>query len=135
MAEGRTNKTYFPINNLADVVRARRRGLEIALEMGFPQAGATKVAVVISELGRNIERYARSGSVTVATNLDDRYIMIVAEDRGPGIPDVGRVLEGGYTTSGGLGLGISGSKRLVDKFDIQSIIGVGTTVKAIKWLR
>jgi len=48
---------------------------------------------------------------------------------------VGRVLEGGYTTSGGLGLGISGSKRLVDKFDIQSIIGVGTTVKAIKWLR
>jgi len=80
MAEGRTNKTYFPINNLADVVRARRRGLEIALEMGFPQAEATKVAVVISELGRNIERYARSGSVTVATNLDDRYIMIVAED-------------------------------------------------------
>jgi serine/threonine-protein kinase RsbT len=135
MAEGRTNKTYFPINNLADVVRARRRGLEIALAMGFPQAEATKVAVVISELGRNIERYARSGSVTVATNPDDKYIMIVAEDRGPGIPDVGRVLEGGYTTSGGLGLGISGSKRLVDKFDIQSIVGVGTTVKAIKWLR
>jgi serine/threonine-protein kinase RsbT len=71
----------------------------------------------------------------VATNPDDKYIMIVAEDRGPGIPDVGRVLEGGYTTSGGLGLGISGSKRLVDKFDIQSIVGVGTTVKAIKWLR
>jgi serine/threonine-protein kinase RsbT len=135
MAEQRTTKTYFPISTLADVVRARRRGLEIALEMGFPQAEATKIAVVVSELGRNIERYARIGSITVTTNLDDGYIMIVAEDHGPGIPDVDRVLAGGYSTSKGLGLGISGSRRLVDKFDIQSVVGAGTTIKAIKWLR
>lgn len=135
MAERQPAKTYFPISNLADVIRARRRGLEIALEMGFPRAEATKIAVVISELGRNIERYARTGAITVTANPDEQYIMILAEDHGPGIPDIERVLAGGYTTSGGLGLGISGSKRLVDKFDIQSVIGAGTTIKAIKWLR
>lgn len=128
-------KTYFPISSLVDVVRARRRGLEIALEMGFPQAEATKIAVVISELGRNIERYARTGSITVTANRREKYIMIVAQDWGPGIPDVERVLAGGYSTSQGLGLGISGSRRLMDKFDIQSVVGVGTTVKALKWLR
>lgn len=133
--EDQETKTYFPISSLVDVVRARRRGLEIALEMGFPQAEATKIAVVISELGRNIERYARNGSVTVTANRREKYIMIVAQDWGPGIPDVERVLAGGYSTSQGLGLGISGSKRLVDKFDIQSVVGVGTTVKAVKWLR
>lgn len=133
---GKLNKMYFPINSLADVVRARRRGLEIALDMGFPRAEATKVAVVISELGRNIERYAKTGSITVTAHDEgEKYIMIVAQDRGPGIEDVGLVLKGGHSTSRGLGLGISGSRRLVDKFDIQSVVGVGTTVKALKWLR
>jgi len=136
MAEERSNKKYFPISSLVDVVRARRSGLEMALEMGFPRAEATKIAVVISELGRNIERYARMGSITVTAHSGrERYILIVAEDKGPGISDVARVLEGGYSTSKGLGLGISGSKRLMDKFDIQSIPGVGTTIKALKWLR
>jgi serine/threonine-protein kinase RsbT len=135
MAEEQANKIYFPISSLVDVVRARRRGLELALEMGFPRAEATKVAVVISELGRNIERYAKNGSITVIMNPEDKYIMVVAQDWGPGIMDVERVLAGGYSTSGGLGLGISGSKRLVDKFDIQSVVGVGTTIKALKRLR
>jgi serine/threonine-protein kinase RsbT len=76
------------------------------------------------------------GAITVTTHLGkEKYIMVVAQDRGSGISDVGRVLEGGYSTSGGLGLGISGSKRLMDKFDVQSIAGVGTTVKAVKLLR
>jgi serine/threonine-protein kinase RsbT len=133
--EVQETKTYFPISSLVDVVRARRRGLEIALEMGFPQAEATKIAVVISELGRNIERYAKNGSITITTNHEDRCILILAQDWGPGIPDVERVLAGGYSTSQGLGLGISGSKRLMDKFEIKSVVGVGTTIKAIKWLR
>jgi serine/threonine-protein kinase RsbT len=135
-SEAESKKEYFPINSLVDVVRARRRGLEIAQEMGFPLAEATKIAVVISELGRNIERYVGQGAITVTTHLGrEKYIVIVAQDRGSGIPDVDRVLEGGYSTSGGLGLGVSGSKRLMDKFDIQSIAGMGTTVKAIKLLR
>ncbi len=136
MTEDQSKKIYFPINHLADVVRARRQGLEMALEMGFPQAEATKIAVVISELGRNIERYAKNGSITVTAHYGpEKYIMIVAQDWGPGIPDVDRVLAGGYSTSKGLGLGVSGSKRLVDDFNIQSVVGVGTTIKAIKRLR
>lgn len=136
MAEAQSQKEYFPINSLVDVVRARRRGLEMAQALGFPLAEATKIAVVISELGRNIERYVGQGSITVtAHSEDEKYILIVAQDNGAGIPDVDRVMAGGYSTSGGLGLGVSGSKRLMDKFDIKSIAGVGTTIKAVKWLR
>jgi serine/threonine-protein kinase RsbT len=136
MAEDLSKKEYFPINSLVDVVRARRRGLEMAQAIGFPLAEATKIAVVISELGRNIERYVGQGSITVTAHVEDeKYILVIAQDRGPGIPDVERALAGGYSTSGGLGLGLSGSKRLMDKFDIQSIAGVGTTIKAVKWLR
>lgn len=136
MAAGLSKKEYFPINSLVDVVRARRRGLEIAQAMGFPLAEATKIAAVISELGRNIERYVGQGSITVTTHVEDeKYILILAQDGGPGIPDVERALAGGYSTSGGLGLGLSGSKRLMDKFEIQTIDGVGTTIKAVKWLR
>ena len=134
--EAESKKEYFPINSLVDVVRARRRGLEMAQEMGFPLAEATKIAVVISELGRNIERYVGQGSITVTAHTgEEKYILILAQDHGPGIADVDRVLAGGYSTSGGLGLGVSGSKRLMDKFDIQSIAGVGTIIKAIKLLR
>ena len=136
MAEAQSQKEYFPINSLVDVVRARRRGLEMAQALGFPLADATKIAVVISELGRNIERYVGQGSITVTVNAgEEKYILIVAQDNGAGIPDVERVMAGGYSTSGGLGLGLSGSKRLMDKFDIKSIAGVGTTIKTVKWLR
>jgi len=136
MAEDLSKKEYFPINSLVDVVRARRRGLEMAQAIGFPLAEATKIAVVISELGRNIERYVGQGSITVTAHVEDeKYILIIAQDGGPGIPDVERALAGGYSTSGGLGLGLAGSKRLMDKFDIQSIASVGTTIKAVKWLR
>jgi len=116
-----------------DVVRARRSGLGIALGMGFHQAEANKVAVVISELGRNIELYAGEGTITVT--IYDRSIEVVAEDNGPGIPDVERVLAGGYTTSQGMGLGVSGSKRLMDEFEIHSVVNEGTTIKAVKRLR
>src|SRR4030042_718884 len=105
--EAQETKTYFPVSSLVDVVRARRRGLEIAREMGFPQAEATKIAVVISELGRNIERYARNGSITITTSREEKYIMILAQDWGPGIPDVERVLAGGNFSSHGLARGLS----------------------------
>ncbi|MDY7080469.1 MAG: anti-sigma regulatory factor [Chloroflexota bacterium] len=133
MAEKPSNQARFPISSIVDVVRARRRGLDIALKMGFHQAEANKIAVVISELGRNIELYAGQGTITVT--MHDAYIQIVAEDQGPGIPEVDRVLAGGYTTSQGLGLGVSGSKRLMDEFEIRSTVGQGTTIRAIKRLR
>ncbi len=133
MSEKQSNQRRFVIKSVVDVVRARRSGLGVALEMGFHQAEANKVAVVISELGRNIELYAGEGVITVT--ILDRCIEVVAEDNGPGIPDVDRVLAGGYTTSQGMGLGISGSRRLMDEFEIHSVVGDGTRIKASKWLR
>jgi serine/threonine-protein kinase RsbT len=128
------NSKCFSINRVVDVVRARRSGLDLALKMGFHPAEANKVAVVISELGRNIELYAGQGSIIVTSHTEEegRYIEIIAEDQGPGIPDVARVLKGGYTTSNGMGLGISGSRRLMDEFEIHSVVGQGTRIRATK---
>jgi serine/threonine-protein kinase RsbT len=127
------NQILFPISSFWDVESARRRGTEIALAMGFPRADATKIAAVISELGRNIERYAGEGSITLTAYTEKcPRIQITAEDRGPGIPDLDLVLEGGHSTSDGLGLGVSGSKRLMDEFEIQSNLGVGTKIIAVK---
>ncbi len=134
MTDQAPSQKRFPIKNVVDVVRARRSGLDLALKMGFHPAEANKVAVVISELGRNIELYAGQGFITVTPHIEGRfqYIEIVAEDQGPGIPDVARVLRGGYTTSNGMGLGISGSKRLMDEFEVHSVVGQGTKIRATK---
>jgi serine/threonine-protein kinase RsbT len=108
----------------------------MALRLGFPRAEATKIAVVISELGRNIKRYAGRGSITLtACDGEEKCIQIVAQDQGPGIQDVERVLAGGYSTSKGMGVGVSGSRRLMDEFAIQSITGAGTTIRTTKLLR
>ncbi len=119
-----------------DVITARRRGLEMALAMGFVQPEATKIAVVISELGRNIENYAGMGYITmVAQTGPQAFFEIIAQDTGPGISDVKKAMTHGYSTSRGLGVGLSGSKKLMDEFEIRSRVGLGTTVKAKKWLR
>ncbi len=124
------------ISGVIDAVKARRRGLELAQELGFSRPDATKIAVVISELSRNILLYAKQGTVILSVgDGDKKFFKIVAEDHGPGIEDLERVLIGGYTTSKGLGLGISGSKRLVDEFDVDTEVGRGTTITAVKWLR
>lgn len=124
------------IKGLVDVVMARRQGLEMAQALGFPLPEATKIAVVISELARNIILYAKEGVILITPVFQDRKgIQIKAEDNGPGIPDVPKVLAGGYTTSKGMGLGLSGSKRLMDEFEIKSAVGKGVQITAIKWLR
>jgi serine/threonine-protein kinase RsbT len=133
---GRLEPTCLPIQGLLDVVTARRRGLEMALALDFPLPEATKIAVVISELGRNIILYAKKGTITLTAYAEGKKgINVVAEDQGPGIDDVELVLAGGHSTSRGLGLGVSGSRRLMDEFEIQSAVGEGTTIKAAKWLR
>ncbi len=127
--------TRLSINNLINVVTTRRQGLEMAKRIGFSLPDATKIAVVVSELARNIVMYAGNGTVTLIPQLGRRKgITIVAQDQGPGIEDVARVLAGGYTTSNGLGMGISGSKKIMDEFEIQSVLEAGTTIKATKWL-
>ncbi len=125
----------WSIKKMEDVVAVRRYGLQTATAMGFPTPEATKIAVVISELGRNILLYAKEGTITLMPHEGYRsYFKIVAEDHGPGIADLDLVLEGGHTTSNGLGKGISGSKRLMDEFDIDTAPGRGTKITAIKWL-
>lgn len=131
------SQLYFQIENVSDVSKSRRSGMQLALDMGFAHADATKIAVVISELARNILVYARQGVVTVYGGEDSSgtYIKIVAEDDGPGIPHIEQALTDGFSTSGGLGLGLSGSRRLVDEFSVRSELGRGTEVTAIKWLK
>ncbi len=125
----------LPVNNLINVVTTRRRGLEMALKVGFSLPDATKIAVVISELARNITLYTEGGTITlIARTGQQKGIKIIAQNKGPGIEDVNRVLAGGYTTSKGLGMGISGSKNIMDEFEIQTVMGGGTTIKATKWL-
>jgi serine/threonine-protein kinase RsbT len=125
----------LPINNLINVVTTRRRGMEMAQKLGFSLPDATKIAVVISELARNITLYTQGGTITLIPQTAPKTgIKVIAQDKGPGIEDVERVLQGGYTTSRGLGMGLSGSKKIMDEFEIQTVIGAGTTIKAVKWL-
>jgi serine/threonine-protein kinase RsbT len=125
----------LPVNNLINVVTTRRQGLEMAKRIGFSLPEATKIAVVVSELARNISMYTDGGIITlIPYNGERKGLKIIAQDKGPGIEDVERVLTGGYTTSKGLGMGISGSKKIMDEFEIQTVIGAGTTIKAAKWL-
>lgn len=121
----------------ADIVTARQEGRALALLMGFSSTEATLVATSISELARNIILYAKQGELVlgVAEDGGKRGIAVVARDEGPGIPDVRRAMLGGYSTSGGLGLGLPGVKRLMDEFEIASEPGKGTTVKVKKWRR
>ncbi len=128
---------HFTVQHVVDVSNSRRAGMQMALDMGFPNADATKIAVVISELARNILIYAKTGTILVMRHrgLDNRRgLKIIADDHGPGIASVEKALAGGYTTSGGLGLGLSGSKRLMDEFYIHSEVGKGTNITAVKWL-
>ena len=120
-----------------DVVAARRQGRILAEQLGFSASEATLVATAISELARNIVLYAGTGEIVVA-RVDDggRFgVAIVARDRGPGIADVRLAVNQGYSTSGGLGLGLPGVRRIMDEFEIDSEVGRGTMVKVIKWQR
>jgi serine/threonine-protein kinase RsbT len=107
----------------------------MAKELGFSASDATLLATAISELARNIVSYARRGEIILrATNNCERSgVMVVARDDGPGIPSIDLALQDGYSTSGSLGLGLPGVRRLVDEFEIVSAVGSGTTVTVRKW--
>ena len=127
----------IPVTADVDVVTARQRGRELAAQTGFSSGDQTVIAAAISEVARNILNYAKRGEVllSVVTNGDRQGVIIVARDQGPGIPDVDRALEDGYSTSGGLGLGLPGARRLMDDFNVDSKVGQGTIVTMKKWRR
>jgi len=124
-----------PIGRDADVVEARQKGREVAGPVGFSATDQTIIATAISEVARNIVKFASRGEVLIeVVHAEERDgVRVVARDAGPGIPDVARALEDGYSTYEGLGLGLPGCRRLMDDFSIESTPGEGTTVTMTKW--
>lgn len=123
------------INSDQDIVSARQKGRVVANELGFSSGDATLIATAISELARNIVSYARKGQITIrqVNGLNRRGIAVIADDEGPGIADIRQALRDGFSTSGSLGLGLPGVRRLMDEFEITSQLGKGTTVAVKKW--
>jgi serine/threonine-protein kinase RsbT len=131
-------ESRIAIESDADVVTARQRARELAADLELSSTDQTLLATAISEVARNITTYAKRGevSVSIVDEADGRRgIRVVASDNGPGIEDIDRALQDGYTTGGGLGLGLPGARRLVDDFHIESAPGRGTTVTLVKWSR
>jgi serine/threonine-protein kinase RsbT len=118
-----------------DVVRLRQTVRERAIATGFSLVEQTKIVTAASELGRNTIQYGGGGQARIAivANGSKRGLRLEFIDRGPGIADIKQALTDGFTTGGGLGLGLSGAKRLSDEFDIQSTPGEGTHVTIVRW--
>lgn len=132
-------KSCIDINHEWDIVEARQLGRDIAKSIGFGTVDQARITTAISELARNIYLYAGAGRgkmcIEVIENINQTGICLSAIDKGPGIKDISLVMQDGYTTSGGLGTGLPGVKRLMDDFDLKSDVGKGTEIKTIKWVR
>jgi serine/threonine-protein kinase RsbT len=131
----RAGEIRVAINSDQDIVTARQRGRALAIELGFSTGDATLIATSISELARNIVSYARKGEIIfeVVHGSSKLGISITASDRGPGIWDIRQAMKDGFSTSGSLGLGLPGVRRLMDEFEISSEPGRGTIVTVKKW--
>jgi len=118
-----------------DVVRLRQKVRERAVATGFTLVEQTKVVTAASELGRNTIQYGGGGQarISVVANGTRRGLSLEFADQGPGIADIALALTDGYTSGGGLGLGLSGAKRLSDEFEIESQPGQGTRVTIVRW--
>jgi serine/threonine-protein kinase RsbT len=119
----------------ADIVKARQTGRDLAAQLGFSLTDLTLIATAISEVARNITTYAGRGEIILRLIREaGRWgLVVVARDDGPGIADIDRALQDGYSTGRGMGLGLPGARRLMDEFEINSSPGRGTTVTMRKW--
>jgi serine/threonine-protein kinase RsbT len=131
------SEEIVPIKADVDVVVARQRARGLLSGWRFSGSELTLIATAISEVARNIVSYAGNGEVVlrIVRRGQQRGLLVIARDRGPGIADIERAMEDGYSTSRGLGLGLPGSKRLMDEFELVSEVGKGTEVTMIKWER
>ena len=127
----------IPIRADGDILAARQAGRSVASSLSFSPSDLTVIAAAISEVARNILVYALRGEVQLAVTEQNgrRGVMIIARDDGPGIADVTLALQDGFSTSGSLGLGLPGARRLMDDFAIQSEMGRGTVITMRKWAR
>ncbi len=124
------------IHSDLDIVAARVEARNLAREMGFGLIDQARIATAVSELARNVVLYARSGQIRLKrlTRADRVGLAIICEDQGPGIEDVERILQEEAVMARGSGVGLAGTRRLMDEFEIRSYVGVGTTVTVCKWL-
>ncbi|MDQ1143599.1 serine/threonine-protein kinase RsbT [Bacillus sp. SORGH_AS 510] len=131
------NESCVKIITEWDIVAARQLGRNVAKELGFGSVDQARITTAISELARNIYLYAGTGEIEIEriTELGKSGLKVIASDSGPGIHDIRKVMEDGFTTSGGLGAGLPGVKRLMDEFMITSTVGEGTNIQVVKWLR
>lgn len=125
----------FPVKSSADIVVVRQVARAWATELGFGLVDLTKLVTAASELARNTLDYGRGGTVRFEALNDGprRGLRLIFEDHGPGISDIELAMKDGYTTGSGLGLGLSGSKRLVNDFELSSRVGEGTRVAITRW--
>ncbi|WLD93667.1 anti-sigma regulatory factor [Alkalihalobacillus sp. AL-G] len=132
-----TVQSCIDVRNEWDIVSARQLGRDLAKELGFSSVDQARITTAISELARNIYLYAGNGKVCIKPVEEGtrKGLHIVASDTGPGIQDIRKVMQDGYTTSGGLGAGLPGVKRLMDEFTINSTVETGTEILITKWLR
>ncbi|WP_334814955.1 anti-sigma regulatory factor [Nostoc sp.] len=123
------------IQSSGDVVSVRQAVRQLAVEIGFGLVDQTKIVTAASELARNTLDYGGGGTVKLETLEEGRRrgLQLTFEDRGPGIPDIELALKDGFTTGGGLGMGLGGAKRLANEFEIQSAVGEGTQIKIVRW--
>ena len=126
---------YLPLTSADDIVKARQLVRTATLESGLSLVDQTKLVTAASELARNTVVHGGGGRVRVECLNEGgrRGVRLTFEDQGPGIPDIELVLKDGYSTGGGLGLGLSGARRLSNDFQIQSQVGKGTTVSITRW--
>jgi serine/threonine-protein kinase RsbT len=123
------------LHSVEDVVRARQRVRARAIEQGFSLVDQTKLVTAASELARNTVEHGRGGTLEIVVLNDGprRGLRLTFEDHGPGIADIDQAMKDGYTSGGGLGLGLGGAKRLSNEFSIQSKVGEGTTISIARW--
>lgn len=123
------------IQSSGDVVLVRQAVRQLGVEIGFSLVDQTKIVTAASELARNTLDYGGGGTVKLETLQEGRRrgLRLTFEDRGPGIPDIELALKDGFTTGGGLGMGLGGAKRLANEFEIQSAVGEGTRVTIVRW--
>jgi serine/threonine-protein kinase RsbT len=124
------------VSNPDDIVTARQAGRRLARELGFSLTDVTMIATAISEVARNITSYAGYGAIRVAVQDREgrRALVVRAEDAGPGIANIERAFEDGFSTGRGLGLGLPGARRLMDRVIVESAPGKGTIVEMWKWI-
>lgn len=132
-----SDEARLTIQRDGDIIAARQKGRDLAAQAGFKGSDLTIIATAISEIARNIIVFAQQGEVSLRLieKAGKRGVLIVAEDRGPGIADIEQAMRDGFSTGKSLGLGLPGAKRLMDEFEIVSEVGKGTVITMRKWTR